>query len=289
MAITLTTSWKNLSTNSAEYYRGWTDTATGLVYNYVAMAQARYQVVNGQYQIQMRLSMQTDHTGGWNSTNRHYRLRFLNNPGTSGDSTYRQDTHSWMATGAQSYYLYIAGETQNPVYKTVNPGTTEAVTWYYDVGGSGTSAVEVSKDLYVPVPTPTLTALNATTSTTSISWLVNDGEGALAGTGYVYGGTSSSPTTQLFTTNLQYTTFEHTGLEPNTTYYYRARVQAPNGTWSSYSPDLSITTIGGADNLYGSVGGVTKKINKLYGSVNGQTKEIIKFYGSVNGQTKRIF
>jgi len=152
MAITLTTSWQNLSTSPSEYYRGWT---SGYTYNYVAMAQARYQVVNGQYQIQMRILMQTDHSGGWNSTNRHYRLRFLNNPGTNGDSTYRQDTHSWMATGPQSYYLYLAGETANPVYKIVNPGTTEAVTWHYDVGGSGTTAIDVSKDVYLPIPPTT--------------------------------------------------------------------------------------------------------------------------------------
>lgn len=288
MAVTLTTTWQNLSSSPGEYFRGWT--SGGYQFNYSAIAQARYNIVNGQPRIELRIVMETDNTGGWSGTNRNYRLHFATETsGPPGDSTTRQDTHSWNVIGYQAYQLYQAGETVNPVYKNVDFGTTHGVHWYYYVGASGTSAVDVWKDVYIPVPTPTLTALDATTNSTDISWLVGDGVGSLNGTGYVYGGTSPSPTTQLFTTNLQYTTFTHSGLDPNTTYYYRARVQAPNGTWGSYCPDLNITTRSGVDNLYGSVNGQTKKITELYGSVNGQTKKITKLYGSVNGQTKRIF
>lgn len=151
MAISLTTSWQNLSSTPSEYYRTWT---SGYIFNYVSIAQARYQVVNGQYQIQMRLLMQTDHTGGWTGTNRNYRLRFLTNPGTSGDSTFRRDTHTWNVAGQQTYYLYLAGETANPVYKVTTPGTVEAITWHYEVGGSGTTAVDVSKDVIIPIQPP---------------------------------------------------------------------------------------------------------------------------------------
>lgn len=41
--------------------------------------------------------------------------------------------------------------------------------------------------------------------------------------------------------------------------------------------------------LYGSVGGVSKKIDTLYGSVGGKSKKIKKLYGSVNGRSKLIY
>lgn len=288
MAITLTTSWQNLSTSTAEYYRTWT---SGYVYNYVAIAQARYQVVNGQYQIQMRLLMQTDHSGGWSGTNKKYRLRFLNNPGGSGDSTFRTDPHSWLATGPQSYYLYLAGETANPVYKVTTPGTVEAITWHYEVGGSGTTAVDVSKDVVIPIQIPAQPEIKAQQISSSIVELVYDTPTFkdTSGSIVLYGGTTPNPTTVLDTqTTTGPHTFLHNNLTVGDTYYYRAR--ATNSQQSSDSVEVAVTLQGTTSpKTYGSVNGDATKITKIYGSVNGQATTITKLYGSVNGQAKRIF
>lgn len=74
------------------------------------------------------------------------------------------------------------------------------------------------------------------------------------------------------------------GLSPCTEYTAKFKVTTTAGTTNC--PDFTIKTSGG---LYGSVGGVTKKVTKLYGSVSGQTKEVKKLYASVGGVTKRVF
>lgn len=74
------------------------------------------------------------------------------------------------------------------------------------------------------------------------------------------------------------------GLSPCTEYTAKFKVTTTAGTTNC--PDFTIKTSGG---LYGSVGGVTKKVKKFYGSVGGQTKEIKKLYASVGGVTKRVF
>lgn len=290
MAISLTTSWQNLSTAPAEYFRTWT---SGYVYNYTAKAQARYQIVNGQYQIQMRLSMGTDHSGGWSGTNRYYRLRFLTNPGASGDSTYRQDTHSWLATGPQSYYLYLAGETANPVYKVTTPGTVEAITWHYEVGGSGTTAIDVSKDVVIPTQKPEQPEIKVEqTSATSVEVTYGTMSFGIPNTGTVtlYGDTSPNPTTVLDTqTTTGPHTFLHSNLTVGDTYYYR--VIATNGQQSSdYSVEVAVTIQGTTSpKTYGSVNSDATKITKMYGPVSNQATTITKIYGSVGGQAKRIF
>lgn len=73
------------------------------------------------------------------------------------------------------------------------------------------------------------------------------------------------------------------GLMPCTPYTVKFKVTTTAGTTNC--PDFTFSTSGG---LYGSVGGVTKKVTKLYGSVGGQTKQIKKLYASVGGVTKRV-
>ena len=104
----------------------------------------------------------------------------------------------------------------------------------------------------------------------------------------LYGGTESTPTTEIASsTTLGDNTFTFTGLEPETTYYFRAMADN-HEMQSDYSTTVSTTT-SKEPKLYGSVSGNTKLVKKLYGSVNGEAAEIKKLYGSLNGQTKRIF
>lgn len=292
MAVTLTTTWQNLSSSPGEYFRGWT--SGGYQFNYSAMAQARYNIVNGQPRIELRMVMETDNTGGWSGTNRNYRLHFVTETsGPPGDSTIRQDTHSWNVIGYQSYQLYQAGETVDPVYKNVNFGTTHGVHWYYYVGASGTSAIDVWKDVYIPAVAPNTPAIGVNIkSATEIDVDYGTISFGLPNTGTVtlYGGTTTAPTTILGTySSTGITTFKHTGLTTGTTYYYRAK--ASNGpAESGYSKEVAITLDGTKHpKYYGSVGGDATQIGKFYGSVGGNTTRVTKLYGSVNGQTKRFF
>lgn len=172
-------------------------------------------------------------------------------------------------------------------------GTSGTVTGGVKLGYYGTTwgstSLSGSITLPTPVPTPDLTGIGVTPTTATVGWFVDDGEGSLNGTGYIYGGTTASPTTQLFTTTLKNDTFVDTGLNPNTQYYYRGRIKDANNNWGDYTPDLRLTTLAEPGKLYGSVGGQTKQVKKLYGSVGGKTKEIKKLYGSVNGKTKLIY
>ena len=162
------------------------------------------------------------------------------------------------------------------------------VDWLYNNGYYG-NTIYYTLTFPSGVPTPDLTGIGVTPTTATVGWFVDDGEGSLNGTGYIYGGTTASPTTQLFTTTLKNDVFVDTGLSPNTMYYYRGRIKDSNNNWGPYTPDLRLTTLAEPGKLYGSVNGQSKKIQKLYGSVGGQTKEIVKLYGSVNGQTKLIY
>lgn len=81
-------------------------------------------------------------------------------------------------------------------------------------------------------------------------------------------------------------TFTISGLTDDTEYTIKCRVSTSSG--ETNGTDITFRTLE-SHKLYGSVGGVTKKVTKLYGSVGGQTKEIKKLYASVGGVTKRVF
>lgn len=189
------------------------------------------------------------------------------------------DTNQWV-TAQPFTFSFSAADSDTSATITVD--------WTYHGGYSGNS---ISYTLYFDplVPTPTLTGAGTTETSATLNWLVGDGSGSISGTGYVYRGTSASPTTQAFTTTNKTDTFVDTGLTPNTTYYYRGRIKDSNNNWGAYTSDVTLTTLPQSYLLYGSVGGVSKKTTKWLGSVNGQSKYIVKIYGSVNGLSKRIF
>lgn len=166
-------------------------------------------------------------------------------------------------------------------------GTATSKTIQIEIAGENTGSTTIYFDAtYVAPTTPTITATANSGSSITINYGTTSFGNPSTGTIYLYYGTSSSTITTLLDTKTTTgtNTFTHTGLNGNTTYYYRTR--AYNGQLYSSYVSTSATT---KAPLYGSVGGQTKTVQKLYGSVNGQTKAIQKFYGSVNGQTKRIY
>lgn len=152
-----------------------------------------------------------------------------------------------------------------------------------DVGLSG------SITLPSPVPTPDLTGIGVTPTTATVGWFVDDGEGSLNGTGYIYGGTTPSPTTQLFTTTLKNDVFVDTGLTQGVTYYYRGRIKDANNNWGDYSPDLTLTTTPLSNEIYGSANDLSNLVTDIYGSVNSQASRVTRVYGSDNGEAKLTY
>ena len=166
----------------------------------------------------------------------------------------QQDVWQTIFTASRTFDSSRSGQTTYVGWKVTDDNSGY-------LGGSAVAAIT----LPVVVPTPSITGLTVTSDSTSVGWFVDDGVGSLNGTGYLYGGTSPSPTTQIATTTLKNDTFVNTGLTPNTTYYYRGRIKDPNNNWGGYTPDLTLTT--------------SQANQKFYGSVNGEAKEIVKLYG----------
>lgn len=155
-------------------------------------------------------------------------------------------TNQWVETGLFTFTLTV------PVATTTANITID---WLYNNGYNGNTIV-YTLSFDSGIPTPDLTGIGVTTTTATVGWFVDDGVGSLNGTGYIYGGTTASPTTELFTTTLKNDTFVDTGLTPNTQYYYRGRIKDSGGNWGPYTPlDLRLTTLAETGKLYGSVGG----------------------------------
>lgn len=135
------------------------------------------------------------------------------------------------------------------------------------ISGENTGSTTINFDAtYVAPTTPTISATALNTTQVSITYGTTSFGRPNSGTVTLYGGTSANPTTVIdTTTSTGDKTFTHTGLNPGTTYYYRAR--ANNGQLNSnYSTELSATT--DVATLYGSVNDEAKRIEKLYGSVD---------------------
>ncbi|MBT6941656.1 MAG: T9SS type A sorting domain-containing protein, partial [Candidatus Marinimicrobia bacterium] len=96
---------------------------------------------------------------------------------------------------------------------------------------------------YDPNPPAKPTDLTATAGVGKITlnWSANTENDLL---GYkIYGGTGASPTTVLDTLNYNITTFTHTDLDTNVTYYYRLSALDYSGNESAKTADVSATTV----------------------------------------------
>ena len=161
--------------------------------------------------------------------------------------------------------------TVSGTYDAVN-STTITVTGGVQLGyyGSTWGGTNLSGTINLPSVGPAKPTVSATpTSTTSISVTYGTTSFGSVGSGtvYLYGGTSSSPTTEIDSkTTTGDSTISLTGLTEGTSYYYRAR--AYDGThYSSYSDEVEVKTP------------VEVKHNEFYGSVSNAATSAQKFYG----------
>lgn len=135
-------------------------------------------------------------------------------------------------------------------------GTTYSIrTRVSTTAGTTTGSTLSQKTAQAPTK-PTVSGTSGVTSNT-ISYGTTSFGYPASGTVYLYGGTSSSPTTQLTSkTSTGTSSYTHSSLTANKRYYYRAR--AYNGkVYSDYSTEVSVYTKAAAPTI--SVSGVTAK------------------------------
>ena len=175
---------------------------------------------------------------------------------------------------------------------TVNPTQTSKTFWLRaSANEESAKSFTLTFQGWTAPATPTVSGVADSSTQITITYGTTSFGNPSTGVVSLYGGDSANPTTVIDTYNqLNDTTFVFTNLQPNTTYYFRAK--ANNGQLSSdYSTEISITTPASSPRvkLYGSVNDQSKLVRKFYGPVNGQTKRVMKIYGSVNGKTKLIY
>lgn len=183
--------------------------------------------------------------------------------------------------------IYADGSTNLGSYSLANTSfsaastqTSASIGWSSSDGYSGSFTVTFPAGAVAP-NTPTVSAVNTTSTSNTITFGTSSYGTPSSGTVTLFGGTTINPTAVLSTsTSTGDNTFVHSGLTPNTTYYYRAK--ATNGTLDSgYSNEVNVTTSRSVD-LYGSVNNSTKRVIKLYGPLEKLTS--ISFnYGPTSG------
>ena len=170
----------------------------------------------------------------------------------------------------------------SPAIMVSTTQTSQNITWQTSDGFGGQFTITFP----APPATPAISAAATSSDTIEITYGTTSFGSPSTGTVYLYGGTNSTPTTQIdTTTSTGDKTFTFTGLLPSTEYYFKAT--ANNSAMSSTSSVVSATTKN-EPAFYVPVNGVAKKTKKMYCSVNGKTKLVTKLYGSVNGTAKRI-
>ena len=230
----------------------------------------------------------------WRSGTYYYQDTSFPNPTMSiaGQNFEDSGFGNWVRSGINVGDVYTTEFT-----KTVSSNGTYGVSfsagsgYRADFEGTWSGTATVSSIVVAP-NTPTLSGTNQSSYVNKVTWGTSSFGNPSSGTVYLYGGTSNNPTTQIATkTSTGNSTFTHSGLKPNTTYYYRAR--AYNGrAWSNYSSVITVKTKPAALVPYPNnpeQSNVTKYVKKLEVPHNGLARGVVKLYRSVGGVAQRIY
>lgn len=270
MAITLTTSAQVIGSESNNGWRAellaWYDGQSGN---------------NATVHVALRITFIDSRYSSWYGTNKGYTLNFN---GTSSDSYSPEmfkDSPVWVVERTQTLSggsnIYPSGGWYCYSYSDISVGISDSV---------------VLPAFIVAPNVPTVSVSNNDPYANQITFGTTSWGNPNSGTVYLYGGTSPNPTTQLTSKNtLGNSTYTHTGLSPNTTYYYRARAKNASA-WSNYSLTISITTKRAVFVPYPNnpaESNTTKLAKKLEGSLNGLARKVLKLYDSSDGKARRIY
>lgn len=130
----------------------------------------------------------------------------------------------------------------NFTISNLTPGTAYTIRLRTNTAAGVTSSGSVTATTYKVPNTPTISVTNTSATANKITYGTSSFNTPSTGTVYLYGGTASSPTTQITTkTTTGNSDYSHSSLNANTRYYYRARAKNTGG-WSSYSSEVSAVT-----------------------------------------------
>lgn len=266
MAVTLTNDWQTIATTTLNYTYTYN-------YTWTVSLQAKYQNQSGNSaEVRVRAII-TNSTGySWTGTNKYY------NVNNNGAVNYAGTVAGW---GSFTTNEYSAGN--------LNGGSSTSLSATWQVINYSTTASEtVTMPTFQIAPNvPTVSVSNNDPYQNSVTFGTSSFGIPSSGTVYLYGGTSNNPTIQLTSKGtLGNSTFTHSGLRPNTTYYYRARAKNTADLWSGYSATISITT---KRAVYVSYEDKTKLVRKLEVPFNGLARKVLKLYDSDDEKARRIY
>lgn len=175
----------------------------------------------------------------------------LPNPGTlSASVVLRTVSLLWTNTTPFASIVVVRG---GSTLTTLAPGTTTyddtgladgtyAYTIHYSLGGNvSADSNEVDPVVAATVNEPTGMSATATSGVgdkIDLAWTLGTAGAATE----VYRGTAANPTTLIATTSASATTFQDTGLSPNTTYHYRLKGTKGGVQSVAYTTDFSALT-----------------------------------------------
>ncbi len=152
---------------------------------------------------------------------------------------YSLDGTTWTTGATVSTGSATSGEF---TISNLTPGTAYTIRLRTSTTAGATSSGSVTATTYKVPNTPTISVTNTSATVNKITYGTSSFNTPSTGTVHLYGGTASSPTTQITTkTTTGNSSYNHTSRTGNTKYYYRARANNTGG-WSSYSSEVSIIT-----------------------------------------------
>ena len=152
---------------------------------------------------------------------------------------YSLDNTNWTTGATVSAGTATSG---NFTISNLTPGTAYTVYLRVNTSAGSTASGSVTATTYKVPDTPTVSVTNASVTSNTVTYGTASFNTPASGTVYLYGGTSSTPTTQLASkTTTGNSNYTHSGLAANTTYYYRAKANNAGGS-SAYSSVKSVVT-----------------------------------------------